>query len=207
LLGSWHRIERVVRWAGLSVNSFALSIGLSRAENLYQIKRGHNGISRDLAAMIAAKYHQISRAWLLTGEGDMFTSEIAPQRQVPFYGVDIEKYIASPQRFTSSAYVSLPDAGDAEFGAIYRGRAMSGGIPDGATVLVKKVDPGSVVDGGDYLVVAEGLALLRRVRREAAGRVLRLAGVAEGCCEEIRIEAASVRELYRVCTVIINKAI
>ena len=49
LLDDWQRIEKIVRWTGLSVNSFALSIGLNRSENLYRIKRGDNGISKELA--------------------------------------------------------------------------------------------------------------------------------------------------------------
>ena len=58
---AWHRLERVIKWTGLSVNSFALNIGLKRSENLYQIKRGNNGISRDLAELIAAKYPSVSK--------------------------------------------------------------------------------------------------------------------------------------------------
>ena len=51
----WRRLERVIKWTGLSINSFALTIGLKRSENLYQIKKGNNGISRDLAELITAK--------------------------------------------------------------------------------------------------------------------------------------------------------
>jgi hypothetical protein len=198
-------LERVVRWAGLSVNSFALSIGLSRAENLYQIKRGHNGISRELAAMISEKYPQISRAWLLTGEGDMFVGQMARQSRIPFYEVDIEKYIAGPGRFRAEGWVSLPDPRGAEFAARYRGRAMGGEIPDGAMVLVRKVTPGEVTAGGAYLVVAEGLALLRRVTPDTGAGVLRLTAPGAEGGDEIRLAWDDVREIYEVCTIIIDK--
>lgn len=36
----------------MTVNYFARYIGLTRGENLYRIKRGDNGISRDLADRI-----------------------------------------------------------------------------------------------------------------------------------------------------------
>ena len=89
---AWHRLERVIKWTGLSVNSFALNIGLKRSENLYQIKRGNNGISRDLAELIAAKYPSVSKGWLLTGEGTMFIDETLSQREsgrgIPYYGMD-----------------------------------------------------------------------------------------------------------------------
>ncbi len=207
MLNNWQRIERVVRWAGLSVNSFALSVGLSRGENLYQIKRGNNGISRDLAEAISRRYPQISRAWLLTGEGDMFTSGIARQNSVPFYDADVEKYIAQPTRYSSESYVSLPDVEDADFAARYNGRAMGDAVPAGSIVLVRKIAPESLVPGGDYVVVGEGMTMLRRVRRRAGSNALRLIPVDTENFDEICIDAAEVREIYLVMTVIVNKTI
>ena len=83
LLDDWQRIEKIVRWTGLSVNSFALSIGLNRGENLYRIKRGDNGISKELAELIAARYPEISRAWIITGEGGMFIGNTEERNLIP----------------------------------------------------------------------------------------------------------------------------
>jgi hypothetical protein len=207
VLNNWQRIERVVRWTGLSVNSFALSVGLPRGENLYQIKRGNNGISRELAAMIAAKYPQVSRGWLLTGEGDMFTDETVKRTSIPFFDADIEKYIASPARYTSKSYISLPTVEDAEFGAVYNGRAMGETVPSGSIVLVRRVALESLIPGGDYVVVGEEFTMLRRVRREAGSDILRLLPLDAANFDEVRIPAAAVKELYTVRAVIINKTI
>ena len=49
---NWQRIEAVIKWANMSTNYFARHIGLARGENLYQIKRGNNGISLDVADRI-----------------------------------------------------------------------------------------------------------------------------------------------------------
>lgn len=70
----WHRISQVVLLSGKTVNAFAKYIGLTRGENLYQIKRGNNGISKDVADRICAKFPQVSKLWLLTGEGQMLLS-------------------------------------------------------------------------------------------------------------------------------------
>ena len=59
---NWQRIEAVIKWANMSTNYFARHIGLARGENLYQIKRGNNGISRDVAQRIVAKFPQIDKA-------------------------------------------------------------------------------------------------------------------------------------------------
>lgn len=71
----WQRIEAVIVWAKMSTNGFARHIGLARGENLYQIKRGNNGISLDVAERICAKFPQIDKLWLLAGDGQMFTRE------------------------------------------------------------------------------------------------------------------------------------
>ena len=58
---NWQRIEAVIKWANMSTNYFALYIGLARGENLYQIKRGNNGISLDVADRIVSKFPQVDR--------------------------------------------------------------------------------------------------------------------------------------------------
>ena len=68
----WKRLEAVIVAQGFkSVNAFARHIGLRRAENLYQIRKGRNGISPHLAATIARHFPDVSQGWLLTGEGQM----------------------------------------------------------------------------------------------------------------------------------------
>ena len=62
---NWQRLEAVIKWAHMSTNYFARHIGLARGENLYQIKRGNNGISRDVARRIVTKFPQIDLLWLL----------------------------------------------------------------------------------------------------------------------------------------------
>ena len=91
---NWQRIEAVIKWANMSTNYFARHIGLARGENLYQIKRGNNGISLDVADRIVSKFPQVDKLWLLTGEGQMFADEKLRGAQIPFYNVDAEQAIA-----------------------------------------------------------------------------------------------------------------
>ena len=103
---NWQRIEAVIKWANMSTNYFALYIGLARGENLYQIKRGNNGISLDVADRIVSKFPQVDKLWLLTGEGQMFSEERIRGAQIPYCNVDVEQGIAhlsiSTPRATSS---------------------------------------------------------------------------------------------------------
>lgn len=68
---NWARIEAIINMAQMTTNAFARHIGLPRGENLYQIKRGNNGISFDVADRICRRFPMISKLWLLTGEGEM----------------------------------------------------------------------------------------------------------------------------------------
>ena len=85
---NWERLESVIRWANMTINYFGRYIGLSRSENLYQIKAGKNGISQNLARRIADKFPEISVGWLLTGEGEMLVSAVS-SGQIPFFDVDV----------------------------------------------------------------------------------------------------------------------
>ena len=75
---NWARIEAVINMAQMTTNAFARHIGLPRGENLYQIKRGNNGISFDVADRICCRVPEISKLWLLTGDGKMFLSTHRP---------------------------------------------------------------------------------------------------------------------------------
>jgi hypothetical protein len=75
----WKRLEAVIKHYGFrSTSSFAKHIGLSRAENLYRIKKGKNGISHGLAATINRYFPDISCGWLIIGEGHMLPETHCP---------------------------------------------------------------------------------------------------------------------------------
>lgn len=67
-LADWERIALIIMNSGMSINQFAHHIGLERSENLYQIRRGNNCISRNLAERIHRYFPQYGMGWLLTGE-------------------------------------------------------------------------------------------------------------------------------------------
>ena len=140
MLDDWQRIEKIVRWTGLSVNSFALSIGLNRSENLYRIKRGDNGISKELAELIAAMYPEISRAWIITGEGGMFIGNTEERNLIPAYDIDALT-LAGMERFPEESYVlSLPRAEHVTFAALMLTQALEPEIPVGATLLLSETE-------------------------------------------------------------------
>lgn len=78
------RLKCVIEYYKMSTNKFAEYIGLKSAQNLYDVLKGRNGISKDLSEKIKALCVNVNISWLLTGEGEMLknTSETIQKTEV-----------------------------------------------------------------------------------------------------------------------------
>ena len=79
-----NRIEILMRHLGMNARKLAMSVGVS-PQTIYDIQKGKHGISKDLAEKISAKYLNVSRLWLLTGEGEMLSAG----KKIPLYDDDV----------------------------------------------------------------------------------------------------------------------
>ena len=196
--GNWERLAAVIEWANMSTNYFARHIGLPRGENLYQIRRGHNGISRDVARRIVGRFPEISEGWLLTGEGHMFSKENLRGAQIPFYRVDVERFVTQLDKIAVDDYIVIPSMDDADLAMIYYGEAMSPRIPVGSVVFLQQTEPAEIIPGEDYVVATGKSVLLRRIRATTEPGCWRLE-----CCDrekfdDLTVATASIGTLYRV---------
>lgn len=173
---NWQRLEQVILWTGLSTNAFAKSIGLKRSENLYQIKRGSFGISKELARLIVEKYSNISRSWLLTGDGRMFVdmandkAESVDESSIPFYDIDAAMYVANKENIKPLYKISMPGLKNIDFAATSSGTAMVPVIPSGSTIFLRKVHVDAMLPGEMYLVVTNEYAIVRYLRSVPGNR-------------------------------------
>ena len=158
----WERLAQVIAMSGLSTNSFAQYIGMSRSEGLYQIKSGRCSITRNIANMIVSKYPQINTAWLLTGYGSMYVDGTTSE-QIPFYDCELA-HIADLDGLSPSFYMHIPQARNAQFAVAYHNEDMMPQVPNGTILLLQKADPQSLVYGNEYVVVTSQWTALRRVR-------------------------------------------
>lgn len=181
----------------MSTNSFALNIGLSRGENLYQIKRGNNGISKDLVEQIVKKYPEINRTWLITGEGEMFVSDNGDRVPIPCYDIDIASLARLDQLPQPSHMISLPRMRGVSFAGLTMNAAMEPGIPNGATVVVCEATHEQIVPGYPYVVVTDNIAVLRRLKKEPANDKIRLVA-ANPDFDDMIIDICEVRKLLMV---------
>ena len=196
-LNNWERLEQVIRWADMTTNYFARHIGLARGENLYQIKRGNNGISLDLVEHIVAKFPQIDKLWLLTGEGSMFVSPDDP-RPVPFYRADPEKELHLIEALSSDEYVTVPMAGACDFAMYYTGQAMGALLPAGSIVMLREVSPEMIFPGKEYVIVSKKIITLRTVRAAASPEQWRLVAGDSENFDDILLNKEEITKAYKV---------
>ncbi len=172
---SWQRLEAVIHYTKMTTNAFAKSLSLKRSENLYQIKRGNHGISKEMADIINAKYPEVNKYWLLTGEGNMFATAdntppvSSPTVGLPFYDADLMNLTKNRRRIRPTYYINIPMVNDCEFAVQFHGNAMSPLIESGATVFTKSVNCDLVLWGQIYLVVTSSFAAIRILRSATEG--------------------------------------
>ncbi len=155
----------------MSVNYFARYIGLPRGENLYQIKRGNNGISKDVASRIVEKFPQIDKLWLLTGEGQMFASPELRGVQIPYYDVALEQGIPLRGALSPAWNMVIPGAVGCDFAM----RLDDSPHPGCTILLLAAADPEAVIPGAEYVIVSGKIVTLRSVYPAPDGRTWRLA--------------------------------
>lgn len=195
---NWERIEAVVKWANMSTNYFARYIGLARGENLYQIKRGNNGISRDVAARIVERFPQISKLWLLTGEGDMFASEALRGVEIPCYNRDVERDLLNIGDLEPDWELVVPPVGDCDLAMTYTGRAMGDRIPAGTLLFLKAVERESIIPGEEYVIVSRKIVTLRMIRTTERPDQIRLVAVDSERYDDIMLNVNEISSLYKV---------
>lgn len=195
---NWQRIEAVIKWANMSTNYFARYIGLARGENLYQIKRGNNGISLNVADRIVSKFPQIDKLWLLTGEGQMFADARQRGMQIPFYNTDVEQHIASLDRLEAECDLVVLPVGDCDLAMVYNGRAMGAVVPPGTIVLLKAIDADAIIPGEEYVIVCQKIVTLRIVRAANAEGKYRLVPGDRENFDDIIVNASDITSVYKV---------
>ena len=207
MLDNWQRIEQIIKWAGFaSVSAFAREIGLNRSENLYQIKRGNNGISKDLAESIAAKFPQVSKAWLLTGEGVMLRGDSGLHGcDIPFFKEDAVKVALAAEPMDPAYYISFRVFEGTDFAAFTMSNAMEPEIPRGTMLFFREVGVNAAVPGEMYLVVSQSFTGIRYLRRDAKSPDVRLVARNKADYDDVAIPQAEIERLYHVRGIVIEK--
>ncbi len=204
----WERLKEVIEATGHNVNSFALHIGLPRGENLYQIKRGNNHISLNVAQRIHAKYPQYSAAWLMFGEREpsrIVTDESQIVR-IPLY--DYYSTVDFPLEQESNEYLILSSwaANGAEFAVAYSDDILNPYLRGAYLLLRKRREDEPILFGNIYLVrLKGGMQVIRIVKKYALNpEVVSLATIQPSLLGDIDIAIDAIAGLWHVVGAVCN---
>lgn len=100
------RIRLIMEDAHLSPSEFADKLHIGRAV-ISHILNGRNNPSLDVVTRILSNMKNINPTWLLTGEGNMFNSEIG-ENASPYQSTDLFSSVPSNDLF-SQPVVNVPD--------------------------------------------------------------------------------------------------
>lgn len=159
----WLRLEFVIKNAGMSINSFATAIGMSRSQSLYQIKQGHIGISQAVAEAIVKTFPEYSLSWLLTGRGSIYDSPSREDGYIPYYKSTISQ-LESVYNFDPESYLYLPFLTEFDLAIQYMDNDMSPEIEHGSVLVLKRIKKSAIIPGNIYVVRTSNISTLRRVR-------------------------------------------
>ena len=154
----------------MTINSFAKYIGLTRAENLYQIKNGNNGISQKLARRIVESFPEVSIGWLMTGEGEMLHEECEVGAMPCYCGLDSFLAYCRGAEISPDCIVSFPMATDAEMVVVVdccdkdtTSCALEKSQSAKKSVFLKKIAVEAIIPSLYYMILTSNFVYLRKV--------------------------------------------
>lgn len=160
---NWERLMMAIEWLNMTPNSFAMHIGMTRAESLYHIQRGNFGISPDLADRITRYFPEINRTWLLTGAGNMLDNKHNTSHSIPFYDGDIETILQANAEHQPSGYIRGPYANMCDIAVHSTSKAMLGPSGCVATLFIKLCDPAQLKVGSEYILQLPSRVVWRKI--------------------------------------------
>lgn len=87
-------IIKLLDYSELNVKQFSERLGMKRGQAIYDIMSGKTKrVSEKLASQIISEFPEISKAWLLTGEGEMLknNSAVAENHSISIAGEEIKE--------------------------------------------------------------------------------------------------------------------
>lgn len=159
------RIRQFISYIGLTVSEFEGKAGLSNGS----VSKMGDGTRRTTIDKISNSFPELSKVWLLTGEGEMLNTDapVVEQRKqeseenegklIPLLPLSAEG--GSLDGFDNLG-VSLPDCEviyspikDADMAITVSGKSMEPDYPEGCRVVVKRIDHALFIEWGREYVL------------------------------------------------------
>lgn len=196
---NWERLVSVIEWANMTVNAFALHIGLQRSENLYNIKKGNYGISFELADRICALFPEIDHTWLMSGVGTMLRRKNDCCNEICCYNENVEELLADLGSVEPVGKAYIPGINGCDIAIRSRSRAMCDKQCAATQLFLKHLDSlDDVVQGNEYVLIINGEVLWRKIRIARSEDKWRLVARNRKEFADIYVDRADVTDAWRV---------
>ena len=168
-------IDKILDSKDLSAKVFSEKIGLDRPQAIYDIQKNKTkSVTAKMVDKIISVFPEISRTWLLTGEGEMLVNNCIRDTnkengKIPFYdtvtvgGRDVESVLDPVSQPTT--YI---DAGDwfrnATAAMRHTGHSMVQ-YPKGCILALKEVyDRDLIIPGRDYVIETDEYRVTKQIQ-------------------------------------------
>lgn len=178
------RLDMITNYLGINLKQLSEKCGYERPQAIYDLYNGKTkSISPVVCSKILSAFPTINKFWLLTGDGDMVISKM--EKGIPYFTSSEFFECGIPKGINLSlnsndvkGYASLPEIESSPdmFMVKAHGRSMLNhklvdySIPDGAWVVLKKVNSNTVQWGEVYgIATADGFIIKKVMPSEQEG--------------------------------------
>lgn len=158
-------MNKLLSFYNLNGKSFSEKIGLERPQAIYDIQNGKTkNISVNMANKIISVFPDISRTWLLTGEGEMLKTGTVPQNTeerfdpykvlllpIEAVGGKLSDFVMSVKESDCEKIIS--PIKNIDFAITVTGDSMEPEFPNGSQVLIKKINEKAFIEWGRVYVL------------------------------------------------------
>lgn len=158
-------INKILEHTGLTPSVFAKKLGEKRPQRIYDIQNGKTKkLSPEIADKIISAFPDISRTWLLTGEGNMLNEGAAtptspsddkvttvPLLPISAQGGTLNDFVMAVKGLDCEKIIS--PIGKVDFAITVSGDSMAPEYPSGSQVLIKKINERAFIDWGRTYVL------------------------------------------------------
>lgn len=205
-------MTQAIEYLGETANSFALKLGYSRAQTIYDIQKMKSAPSFDFFQRFSnAGYSAIINLdWLLSGKGEMLCKHPVPtiNREfigAPYYNVDFIggfDIVMNDQTTNPDYYINYPPYN--KEGVVWcnlTGHSMEPELSNGDTIALKEMNtPIQYLPSGEiYGIVTEDYRTVKRIRLSSKEGYVCLipSNKSEEYCEQ-EIPISMIRKVYAV---------
>lgn len=175
-----------------------LSVGL-----LNQAKRGKSDLGSKAIDKILSKYQDLSRVWLLTGEGSMLSQPATSSSRspVPVYDIDVTCGLSETRTYSDmplEGYIDIPSISRDAIVVKTHGDSMLPTVHDGDYVAIRRIDTWDyIMFGNIYVVELPNYRAMKRIRKGSDDNHIILRSDNDDY-DDVEVPKADIRSLWVV---------